>query len=1353
MDEELDEDDLELLRENTGMSIPSREETNPFKRLKRGRHSEREELEEDLANLQDDVPSSRKSDWYHDHEDSHSQEEGLYEEDVDDFIDYDEDEEGELAGEEGEDGAPARRSSNHRTSAPDGSSRPRPRPSGMDGETEMEIGHLFNDGLADEYAWAMEEEEEGEGGEGELGAQVGEEEAVLAERMLTTQDEEIRVRDEPERRQQQYQYTRQGPGFTSGTTNTLTEDPGEEETPTEEELDREVEKRAIRDAVKFLRTERLEVPALDLLRRDYFEDWTEQYRPHPQAPLPTRVLGRSDLWEIARWDRGWRGVEAQAQEDTEEDGEILKYAARRLDQVTGSEDVSDILHLLRMRFGKELSAKSSSSSSSSRTPSINHLDKRAGGGGAWDMVRSLGPMRHFLRLFGITAREFGENLRDGVRHHWADDATEDPQAAAQEVIHRMSSSLSSSSSSNRLLTNRTIFKDPVRVVETGRSVIAELLASDPLVRMAVRDNLKGQARVSIHLTDQGSQVIDASHPVYPFKYVRNKSEDAFVDGQFLQMCQAETDGLVRVEVIYPSGVVDGLIQRAVSLYIGDGYSEAAERWNRERAAAVRRAFEDRIIPETTRWVRGKLRAKAEAWVSRRVYQEARSKLRVAPYRRIANDPTLRAGDSRSTPRILSLSWGEGRRNRDGIEAIILGGSGKIRAHAAFPDLRDHVHQLSFISFMRQHTPDLVLVSGFSVSTRRLLDQVRQLINGSWDSDLAPPHDSSSSNLMPPIELGLDETALLYIESPRAHREVPGWSRVAKLCLGVARRHQCPVREFAILGIDNIRVLQWHSLQHLIPQDHLVESLERALVDAVSDLGVDVNEDGKEPFYGGEGAIAMLQYVPGLGPRKVAALIKQERLEGSGLIIPTLRSRTDLITLKLMGKWVFMNAAPFLRLVGGVDVLDATRIHPADYELARKMAANARDEEEADPGALHPSDIVRALQDRGETSRLNELNLKDYADMLEARFHQPKRAILEAIKMELQVPYKDHRIAWTPLGPSQAFSLLSRTTDSSLHPGTVTLIQVTGVRDGPDGGQIVHGALENGLDVVVKPEYQPSSAQAGGMGGVERYSPGQMVRGVVINLLKGRFLVEASFRPEDVRSAIAQASRGLNVDPAFDREAEERDARRKAAARHRAKVRQQQRRRVLNHPLFRQASTTEAEAYLADKAPGDCVIRGSSRGTDHIAVTWKVAQGIYEHLDVVEKDKPNEYSMGQRLLVGSFEYADLDDLVVNHVEAMSKLVNELAKHPRCVSTPSLDALHTVLNNRVMAQEGRVAYGFCLNSERAGTFYLSWKYKLGSDPVDWVVKVNPGGYILNRIQYPSVSKLLEGFKKQGEELRRK
>ncbi|RKP14549.1 SH2 domain-containing protein, partial [Piptocephalis cylindrospora] len=585
--------------------------------------------------------------------------------------------------------------------------------------------------------------------------------------------------------------------------------------------------------------------------------------------------------------------------------------------------------------------------------------------------------------------------------------------------------------------------------------------------------------------------------------------------------------------------------------------------------------------------------------------------------------------------------------------------------------------------------------------------------------------------MPPIELGQDETALLYLESPRAYREVPGWSRVAKLCLGVARRHQCPAREFSILGLDSIRLLHWHALQHLIPQDQLVEYLERALVDAVSELGVNVNEVALS-------ALATAPYVPGMGPRKVAALIKR-----SGLIIPSLRSRTDLITLKLMGKWVFMNAAPFLRLRGGVDVLDATRIHPADYELARKMAANARDEEEADPGALHPSDIVRALQDRGETGRLNELNLKDYADMLEARFHQPKRAILEAIKVELQVPYRDHRSAWTPLGPSQAFSLLSRTTDATLHPGVVALIRVTGTRDAPDGGRIVHGVLESGLDVVVRPELQPPP-QGGGMERTGIYTPGQMVRGVVTNILKERFLVEASFRPEDVASAINLAARGLHVDPAFDREAEERDTRRRAAARHRAKVRQQQRRRVLNHPLFRQASTNEAESYLADKAPGDCVIRGSSRGTDHIAVTWKVAQGIYEHLDVVEKDKPNEYSMGQRLLVGSFEYADLDDLVVNHVEAMSKLVNELAKHPRCVSTPSLDALHTVLNNRVMAQEGRVAYGFCLNSERAGTFYLSWKYKLGSDPVDWVVKVNPGGYILNKLQYPSVGKLLEGFK---------
>ena len=35
----------------------------------------------------------------------------------------------------------------------------------------------------------------------------------------------------------------------------------------------------------------------------------------------------------------------------------------------------------------------------------------------------------------------------------------------------------------------------------------------------------------------------------------------------------------------------------------------------------------------------------------------------------------------------------------------------------------------------------------------------------------------------------------------------------------------------------------------------------------------------------------------------------------------------------------------------------------------------------------------------------------------------------------------------------------------------------------------------------------------------------------------------------------------------------------------------------------------------------------------MTVTWKVADGIYQHVDIMEKDKPNPFTLGKRLLIG------------------------------------------------------------------------------------------------------------------------
>jgi transcription elongation factor SPT6 len=55
------------------------------------------------------------------------------------------------------------------------------------------------------------------------------------------------------------------------------------------------------------------------------------------------------------------------------------------------------------------------------------------------------------------------------------------------------------------------------------------------------------------------------------------------------------------------------------------------------------------------------------------------------------------------------------------------------------------------------------------------------------------------------------------------------------------------------------------------------------------------------------------------------------------------------------------------------------------------------------------------------------------------------------------------------------------------------------------------------------------------------------------------------------------------------------------------------RRVIKHPNFHNFNSSQAEAYLEQQQRGDVVIRPSSKGQDHLAVTWKVDTGLYQHI--------------------------------------------------------------------------------------------------------------------------------------------
>lgn len=41
-----------------------------------------------------------------------------------------------------------------------------------------------------------------------------------------------------------------------------------------------------------------------------------------------------------------------------------------------------------------------------------------------------------------------------------------------------------------------------------------------------------------------------------------------------------------------------------------------------------------------------------------------------------------------------------------------------------------------------------------------------------------------------------------------------------------------------------------------------------------------------------------------------------------------------------------------------------------------------------------------------------------------------------------------------------------------------------------------------------------------------------------------------------------------------------------------------------------------------------------QGTDHLTVTWKVDEGVYQHVDVREEGKENAFSLGRSLWIDS-----------------------------------------------------------------------------------------------------------------------
>ncbi len=211
-------------------------------------------------------------------------------------------------------------------------------------------------------------------------------------------------------------------------------------------------------------------------------------------------------------------------------------------------------------------------------------------------------------------------------------------------------------------------------------------------------------------------------------------------------------------------------------------------------------------------------------------------------------------------------------------------------------------------------------------------------------------------------------ASVYSASELASKELPELDVTLRGAVSIARRLQDPLAELVKIEPRSIGVGQY---QHDVSQPALARQLDGVVEDCVNAVGADVNTASP----------ALLARISGLNTRLAAVIVDHRTQHGP------FRRRSQLRDVPRLGDKTFEQAAGFLRILQGPDVLDGSAVHPEAYPVVQRIAAATG------------RDVTSLI---GDAAFLRTLDPAQFAD---ERFGTPT---VRDILAELEKPGRDPR---------------------------------------------------------------------------------------------------------------------------------------------------------------------------------------------------------------------------------------------------------------------------------------------------------------------------------------------------------
>lgn len=245
--------------------------------------------------------------------------------------------------------------------------------------------------------------------------------------------------------------------------------------------------------------------------------------------------------------------------------------------------------------------------------------------------------------------------------------------------------------------------------------------------------------------------------------------------------------------------------------------------------------------------------------------------------------------------------------RTGVKVVVVDGTGKFLQHATiFPHQpkKDWDASLEVLALLcKNHSVKLISI-GNGTASRETDELVSALIKKHPELNL--------------IKIVVSEAgASVYSASALAAEEFPDLDVTFRGAVSIARRLQDPLAELVKIEPKSIGVGQY---QHDVNQTQLGRSLESVVEDCVNNVGVDVNTASG----------ALLSRVSGLNQQLAGNIVSYRNQHG------TFINREQLKQVSRLGPKAFEQAAGFLRIMQGDNLLDSSAVHPESYPVVNKI---------------------------------------------------------------------------------------------------------------------------------------------------------------------------------------------------------------------------------------------------------------------------------------------------------------------------------------------------------------------------------------------------------------------------------